>query len=354
TKTFNIAWSHSVDSRARPGQTFSASVNAGSTKFNQYVTTNSQLAFQNQLSSSIAYSKNWNNKYNLTVSANHQQNNLSRLISLNLPTAAFTVNNFYPLQRKELIGEPKWYEKLGIGLNSSLANQISFYDSAVTFKRLVDTLNWGASHNVPISLALPAIGPFQVSPGISYRENWYSRKTTYAYNDATYKVDTFSQKGFYRSSDVSLSLGVNTALYGMYQRSSKTSKIVAIRHTVRPSFSVSYNPGLAKKDYYQLKADTLGHYLTQSYFQNSMFGSLTGQQFGGMSFGVDNNLEMKVRSKKDTTDGGIKKVKLIDGFGFNGSYNLMADSFKLSDISLYLRSTLFEKINITAGANLDP
>ena len=50
----------------------------------------------------------------------------------------------------------------------------------------------------------------------------------------------------------------------------------------------------------------------------------------------------------------MKKVRLLDGFGFNGSYNLMADSFNLSNISLYIRSTLFEKISITAGATVDP
>lgn len=354
-KSFNITWSHSVDSRARPGQTFSANVNAGSTKYNQYNTINPQAAYNNQLSSSISYSKNWNNKYNLTVSANHQQNNLTRLVSVNLPNASFTVNNFYPLQRKEMVGEPKWYEKLGIGLNSSLANQVSFYDSAVSVKRLIDTLNYGAQHSVPITLALPSLGPFQISPGISYRENWYGRKTTDQWNNSTKRVDTFTQKGFYRSSDVSFSLGISTALYGMYQRTDSTKKIAAIRHTMRPTFSASYNPGIAKKDYYNLQIDSTGtRFMQKSHYENSLFGSLTGQPFGGLSFGLDNNLEMKVRSRKDTTNGGLKKIKLIDGFGFNGSYNFIADSFKLSDISLYMRSTLFDKINITAGANLDP
>lgn len=355
SKSFNITWSHSVDSRARPGQTFSANVNAGSTKFNQYYTTNPQLAYNNQLSSSIAYSKNWNNKYNLTLSANHQQNNLSRLVSVNLPTASFTVNNFYPFQRKELVGEAKWYEKLGIGLNTNFGNQISFYDSLLSMRRILDTLQYGAQHSIPITLALPALGPFQISPGISYRENWYGKRTFNKWNPTTQRVDTSIQKGFYRSGDVSFSLGVNTALYGMYQNTKKDAKIVAIRHTIRPTFSASYNPGLAKGDYYNLQIDTSGErFLQKSYYEGSLYGSLTGQQFGGLSFGVDNNLEMKVRSKKDTTDGGIKKIKLIDGFGFNGSYNFIADSFKLSDISLYMRSTLFDKINITAGANLDP
>ena len=52
-----------------------------------------------------------------------------------------------------------------------------------------------------------------------------------------------------------------------------------------------------------------------------------------------------------------KKVKLLDGFGFSGSYNLITgkfDLFPLSTISLYARSTLFEKVSITTNANLDP
>ena len=356
-RSFNLSWSHTVDSKARPGQSFSASVNAGSTKYNQYLTTNPTRSFQNQLSSSIAYSKNWNNKYNLTVTANHSQNNNTRLVNLNLPTIGFTVNTLYPLQKKEMIGTPKWWEKLGIGLNTNIANQASFYDSAFSFKRLLDTTQWGAQHSVPITIALPALGPFQISPGISYRENWYSRRIQRSYNFSK-DVDSLQNvvtKGFYRSSDVSFSLGVNTALFGLHEFS-KTSHIMAIRHVMRPTFSASYNPGLAAKDYYKpyITKDSVKYSDYLSYYDGSIYGSLTRQKFGGMSFGLDNNLEMKVRSKKDTTDAGIKKVKLIDGFGFNGSYNFIADSFRLSNISLYLRSTLFEKINITAGANLDP
>ncbi|MEO6313940.1 MAG: putative LPS assembly protein LptD [Chitinophagaceae bacterium] len=354
-KSFNLAWSHQVDSKARPGQTFGASVNAGSTKFNQYLTNNPTRSYQNQLSSSIAYSKNWDNKYNLTATANHSQNNLTRLVTLNLPTIGFTVSTLYPFQKKEMIGTPKWWEKLGIGLNTSLANQASFYDSAFSFRRLLDTTQWGAQHSVPITVALPALGPFQISPGISYRENWYSRKITRYYDSATDTLLNRVEKGFYRSSDVSFSLGLNTALFGLHEFK-KTSSIAAIRHVMRPTLSASFNPGLAAKDYYRPvisnKGDTSYNYV--SYYEGSIYGSLTREKFGGIGFGLDNNLEMKTRSKKDTTETGIKKVKLIDGFGFNGSYNLIADSFKLSNLSLYLRSTLFEKINITAGANLDP
>jgi hypothetical protein len=71
---------------------------------------------------------------------------------------------------------------------------------------------------------------------------------------------------------------------------------------------------------------------------------------------------MKVRAKKDTNskkedgkeDADFIKVKLIDGFGISSSYNMLADSLKLNKFSLYLRSNLLEKFNITANGVLDP
>ena len=120
-----------ADSRARPGTSFSANVNASSTTYNENVPNNPNLNFQNQLSSSIAYSKTWVDKpYNLTVSANHNQNNQTRLVNLNLPDVGFTVSTLYPFQKKESVGSKKWYEQLGIAYNGNFRNQVSFYDTA--------------------------------------------------------------------------------------------------------------------------------------------------------------------------------------------------------------------------------
>ncbi|WP_245999728.1 putative LPS assembly protein LptD [Paraflavitalea soli] len=355
-QTFNISWSHTVDSRARPGQTFSANVNAGSSKYNQYVTNNPMRNVQNNLNSSITYSKTWGTRYNLTASANHNQNNNEpALINMNLPNVAFTVNTFYPFARKELIGESKWYEKLGVGLNTNVANQISIYEKDFSLSKLIDTMQWGAQHNIPIQLSLPSLGPLQVSPGISYQEKWYSRKFRRNWNKLTNRMDTSIQKGFYTARDLSFSLGLSTAIFGKFENFGPNSPITAIRHVIRPTFSISYKPDMAAKDYYTMQVDSTGkNFYRFSYYDGTIFGPFGEGQFGGISFGLDNNIEAKVRSKKDTTDGGIKKIRLIDGFGFNGGYNFLADSFKLSTISLYFRSTLFEKINITAGANLDP
>lgn len=353
-KTFNINWNHSVDGKSRPGTSFSASVNAGSTRYNQLTPNNVQLNFQNQLGSSIAYSKSWAGKpYNLTLSANHNQNNVTRLINVSLPDAGFSVSTLYPLQSKNQVGTPKWYEKLGIGYNGNFRNQVSFYDTAFKLKNLIDTLQWGAQHSIPITLALPPImgGAVIVSPSVSYSQVWIAQKFRRKWNTATQKVDTTITKGFFTDHQASFALSFNTAIFGTYQF--RKSRVVAIRHVIRPSLSLNYKPDLSKSHFY---TDTVATGITSRFseFEGALYSGYGEGKTGGLGFSVDNNLEMKWRSKKDTGENAIKKVKLIDGYGFSTGYNFLADSLKLSPVSLYLRATLFDKIQINAQSALDP
>lgn len=73
------------------------------------------------------------------------------------------------------MGTPKWYEKLGLGYSGNLQNQFSFYDSTFNFRRMLDTVQWGAQHNIPITLSLPSLGPITIAPSISYEERWYGQ-----------------------------------------------------------------------------------------------------------------------------------------------------------------------------------
>ncbi len=356
TKTFMINWNHSVDQKAKPGTNFSASVNAGSTKYNDFVTNNPLRNVQNQLGSSITYSKTWVGKpYNLTMSANHNQNNSTGLININLPDVGFSVATIYPLQAKEMIGPPKWYEKLGVGYQGNFRNQLSFYDTAVnSFKGLLDTLQWGARHRIPLLIALPPLGKFIVSPSISYEETWLTNKMRRSWNNLTNKVDTISnEKGFFTDRQVSFGLNFNTTVYGTFNFKSK--RLIALRHVIRPTFSINYRPNLSKNNYDIIQTSASGRVDVLSQFANNqIYRGYSYGRYGGISFGVDNNLEMKWRSKKDTGDAAIKKIRIIDGFGFNSGYNFLQDSLKLQPFNLYLRSNLLEKINITAQAILDP
>ncbi|GAC1442512.1 MAG: putative LPS assembly protein LptD [Sediminibacterium sp.] len=351
--SFMINWSHSRDSRARPGTSFGASVNFGSTKFNQTVLNNPFVNYQNQLSSSISYSKDWSGKYNLSVNANHNQNNNLRLVNLNLPTVNFSVVTFYPFQNKDQVGSGKWYEKIGIGYSGNFLNQLSFYDTAFNFKRLLDTIQWGAHHSIPITLSLPSLGPVTVSPSISYDENWYGQRIFRSWNSTKLKVDTNIQKGFYTARQMSFGVGMSTRIFGTY-KFGETSGIKAIRHEMRPTVSFNYRPDMNAKYFYSTQIDTFGTRMRFSQFDGGVIAPFSEGTFGGIGFGIDNLLEMKVKDKTDSTGKATKKVKLLDGFGFNSSYNLLADSFALGNFTFYARSTLFDKINVTAGASMDP
>jgi hypothetical protein len=149
---------------------------------------------------------------------------------------------------------------------------------------------------------------------------------------------------------MSYGVSANTRIFGTYQFN-KANRVQALRHEIRPNVSLSYVPDLNKRFYSTVQVDTGNRFIRYSTLDGSTGG---GGRGGNIGFGVDNTLEMKVRSRKDTSNGGIKKVRLIDGFGFNGSYNLLADSFPLSALSIYFRTNLFEKINITASSTVDP
>ena len=353
TKSFMLNWSHSRDNRARPGTNFSANVNFGSTKFNQSLLNNPFQNYNNQLSSSINYSKDWRGKYNLSLNLNHNQNSTTRLVNMSLPNASFNMVTIYPFQPKDQVGSGKWYEKVGIGYSGNFQNQLSFYDTAFNFRRLLDTVQWGAVHNIPITLSLPSLGPITISPSVSYEERWYGQRIFRTWDSLKSKVDTTIQKGFYTARQMSFGVGINTRIFGTYKFSPK-SNILAIRHEIRPTISINYKPDFAAKYYKSIQVDPSGRRLRFSQFDGGVIGSFSEGSFGGIGFGIDNMLEMKVKDKTDTTGKANKKVKLIDGFGFNSSYNLLADSFALGNFSFYARSTLFDKINITAGANLDP
>lgn len=353
TKTFNISWLHSMDSKARPGTSFSANVNAGSTKYNSFEVYDQQRLFNNNMTSHVTFSKTWTN-YNLMLSATHNQNNNTGLVNISLPNLTFTANTMYPFQKKDFVGQAKWYQKLGIGLNSSVRNQLAFYDSAFSLHNVLDTLEWGATHRVPIQLSLPQLGPLQIAPGISYEERWYSRRLIRTWNGANNKVDSLIDKGFYAERQMAFNLSFNTAIFGMFDKFGEKSSLRAIRHVIRPTVSMSYRPDMNRHSFTRVQLDSNGRSMDMSMYDGTIPGAFTQGEFGGLSFGFDNNLEMKVRSKKDTGENAIKKIKLIDGFGFTGSYNFLKDTQQLSDIRLYARSTLFEKINITASGNLNP
>lgn len=352
-QTFMLNWSHQMDNRALPGTNFSANVNFGSSKFNTYLLNNPYQNYQNRLSSSISYAKSWNNLYNLSINLNHSQNTNLRTVNLSLPTINFNALTVYPFQKKDQIGAGKWYEKIGIGYNGSFQNQISFYDSSINIKKLLDTMQWGATHSIPISLSLPSLGPVTITPSIGLEDKWFGEQRTLSWNSKLNRVDTSISRGFYNAAHVTFGVGAASRIFGTYKING--DNIVAIRHEIRPTISFNYTPDLASSYYYTTQVDATGRrYRFSKYDGIGMGGAYSEGTFGGLGFGVDNILEMKVKEKGDTTSTNFKKVKLLEGFGFTSNYNFLADSFALGNFNFYARTLLFNKINISSSFIVDP
>lgn len=354
SKDFSVTWSHSQDGKARPGTNFGASVDFRTASFNRNNVYDARRRLNNNIGSSINYSKSWVGKpYNMTLAARHSQNNETRQYDISLPDGSFNVNTIYPFQRQEMVGNPKWYEKIGVSYNALLRNSVRFADSTFGKPAMFDNLQAGMQHQIPITLSIPVTRNIIMTPSVNYTEKWYVRRQTLTYNpNKASLLDTTYEDGFYRTSAMSTGASLSTALYGMYGFRNKKSRVQAIRHVMRPNFGVNYSPNLAKNEWEYIQMDRDGRYDWYSHYAGSAFGGSSRETFAGLTFGIDNNLEMKVRSDKDTS--GFRKVKLLDGFGISSSYNLVADSFKLSDFALNARTNLFDKLNVSASATVSP
>lgn len=354
-RTMALTWNHNADTKARPGVTFGANVNLTSSKFNEQVPNSALRNITNQMTSTITYGKVWKDKpYNVSVTASENQNAALRVFNVNFPNVNFNLNTIYPFRKKEAAGELKWYENIGVALTTRAINQSSFYDTAGNIgNQLAKRYQWSADHNIPVTLALPSLGPIQLSPGMGYNERWFQSKQILRWNSTDQKLDTSIQKGFYTTREMSFSLGATTRIFGMFGFR-KGSKVQAIRHEIRPTISFSYKPDFTSRYYYRVQVDTFGTVRNASFYEGNINTPFSPGKFAGLNFELDNILGMKVRNKKDTGEAALKKVSLLDGLSMRGSYNFLVDSFKLSPISFNARSNIQNKVNITASALLDP
>ena len=362
SKNFGVRWSHSQDSKAHPGTSFSASVNFSSPSNSRYNSHSVSEALQNQISSSISYSKNWNGKFNLSVNALHSQNSRDSSYTFTLPNITFSVSTFYPFKIKNRVGKERFYEKFALGYNTSIQNKINFKASEFGEPGFIDKFQNGVAHN--FSIKLPDFTLFKylnVAPNVSYGMNWFFRKSEAYFDPETNSVKTEMGKQFGTfgaTHNYSGSLSMSTRIYGMYNFG-KYHKIQALRHVVSPSVSMSFSPekGKAFNGWRTFNyVDTLG--VQKSYDYNIYQGQINSAPGKGksatMSISLGNNLEAKVRDMKDTTGTGSKKVKILDQFNFSTGYNFLADSLKMNNVGLSISTSIFGKLGINGNMNFDP
>ena len=365
SRNFSLKWNHSQDAKAHPGTSFSASVNFSSPSNSKYNSHSVQEALQNQASSSVSYSHNWNGRFNLSINGLHSQNSRDSSYSFTLPNITFSISTFYPFKRKVRVGKEKLYEKISFGYNTSLQNKVGFKMSELEgglTPEFLDKFQNGMNHN--FSIGLPSFSLFKyinISPSVSYGMNWFFRKTEYVYDPETDKPEPVKGKQFGTfgiTQRYSGSASISTRLYGMYNFG-KFHRIQAIRHVISPSMSLSVSPelGTPANGWRTLTyTDAMGQEKEYSY--NIYAGQMNSPPGKGRSatasLAIGNNIEAKVRDFADTTGKGTKKVKLIDQLNFSTGYNFLADSLNMSNVGVTMNTQLFEKVTVSANANFDP
>lgn len=353
--TFN--WSHTQDPKAHPGTTLSASVNFSTSGARYFTYQSPRQNLATSASSSISYSKSWKDKpYNLSVGITHSQNNTDSIYTFGLPSLSFNVNRIQPFQRKKNEdGKVRWYERFGLSYSGELNNQLTIKEKDLFNGNFNNKFKNGIKHTVPLSYNFNLFNYFNFSPNATYNERWYFSTIRKTWNNNAKRLDIDTVKGFKRAYDYSFGIGTSTTVYGMYTFK-KGMAVQAIRHKMTPSISYSFTPNFANPRYGFFKTvqtDTLGHTQKYSIFEQGVYGGPSAGNSSAMSFSLGNNLEMKVRSKKDTVTG-YKKIKILESLSLTGSYNFLADSMKLSNINFNGNTQLFEKLSVSFGGTLSP
>lgn len=345
TESFKVQWNHTQDQKANPFRTMSASVNFATSSYESNNLTsmyNPQARTQSTRTSSVRWSTGFSS-LNMTLDGtfNIAQNMRDTTLDVTLPNLTVNVSRFYPFRRKHMAGKERWYEKISLTYTGELKNSIE----KVKENRILKTnffKEWrnGISHKVPIQADFSLFKYINVKPNITITDRMYSQKVMRGWDkDKQMEVATDTVYGFHNLIDWSMGISASTKIYGFWTPNRKIfgDKIQAIRHVITPTISFSYTPDFSESrygyydTYLRTNSDGSVSLVEYSPFANNVFGAPGNQKSESISFGISNNLEMKVKSDKDST--GYKKISLIDKLAINMSYNAAAKRHPWSDIN---------------------
>lgn len=363
SKDFKINWTHSQDAKANMYRTLSASVNFATSRAdkNSISALYSRQSVNNTKSSSVNLTQRFPNSP-WTMSASMTINQVSRdsTISATFPNLTVSMSRIYPFKRKKAVGAERWYEKVSMSYNGEFRNYITTKENKFLQSSLIKDWQNGVKHNIPVSATFNLLNYIQLSPSFTYTERWYSGGEQQMWDPVKKQnvvVDTI--RGFKRVYNYTTSVSASTKLYGFYTPwKIFGDKVQAIRHMFTPSISLSYNPDFSDPKYGNYKSytytDQYGENVEYKYspYSKMIFGTASAGESGSIGFNFDNNVEMKIRSDKDST--GYVKKSLIDALGISFNYNMMADSLKWSMISTNLRLKITKSYTLSLNATWDP
>ena len=360
-ESFKIQWNHRQDPKANPYSSLAASVNFATSNYernNLNSMYNPQTLTQTTRTSSVSWSTGFSSiGLSLSATTNLAQNMRDSSIQITLPDLNISLSRFYPFKRKHLVGKERWYEKISMSYTGQLANSISTTEDKILHSNLIKDWKNAFQHTIPVQANFTLFNYINVTPSFNFTDRMYSKKVTRGWDNTLQKeVVRDTTYGFHNVYNWSMSVGASTKLYGFWVPNRKLfgDKIQAIRHVITPQVSFSYAPNFGARRYgyydsYQY-TDASGNVKLVEYspYQDELYSVPGKYKTEMISWDVSNNIEMKVKSDKDTT--GYKKISIIDELGASMSYNAAADYHRWSDLSMRLRLKWWKNYTFSLNA----
>lgn len=352
---YKIYWEHKQDVKSHPTTRFNAHIDIVSANYSKYNLTSANDYLSNQFTSSVNLSTSVDDIFYVDATLSYSQNTKTHLVNLKLPDISMSVIQFYPFRKKNKVGSLKWYDNISMKWSSQVTGQVDTYDSLFLKPQTWMDFNVGMMHTIPITVPIKIAKLVNWNTTATLVEKWYLQSYT---KDMTVdpelesaQVNQYFKRGFAALHDLSLSSSLTTKIYFMY--TFKAGGLQAIRHVVTPNLNFTYRPNLSGGSRGTYFNPITGEQVEYSFFDNAIFGTVNSntQALAQLSFG--NNVEIKVRSRKDTITG-FKKVPIIDNLNVAMSYNFAADSLRWSKLTLNGRSTLFRQLYLTYNFAFDP
>ena len=350
SKDFKINWLHRQDAKASPNSSFSASVNFATSSYEK---TNLGSYYdpstysQNTKTSSVSYIRSFPDQ-GLTLSGVFSINQITKnsTLSVTLPDLNIALSRFSPFKRKKAVGAERWYEKISMSYTGQLKNSITTKEDRFFKSSLVKDWQNAMNHSIPVSATFTLFKYINVTPSVNYTERWYTYKVKQSWDNANQVAKHDTIYGFNRVYNYNASIGIGTKLYGFYTplKAIFGDRIQTIRHVFTPTISISAQPDFGAKRYgywdSYVYTNSSGVQQTTEYspYAGALFGVPGKGKQGNVSLDISNNLEMKIKSDRDST--GTRKISLIDELGGSISYNMAAITKPWSDLSMRLRLKL--------------
>lgn len=354
--SFSINWTHNQESTASP-QRFGARVSFETSSFER----NNLTAIYNPIQASTntrSSSVNWSTSFSsiglsINSSATVTQTLKDSTISISLPDLTLDLAQFYPFKRKKMVGEERWYEKIYVKWGAKFNASINTKENKLLKSSFAKDWSQSIHQSISTGSSFTLMKYINVSPSFSLNDDIYLTRQNKYWDETTMAEKTDTVSCFGNVYNWQLGMNISTSLYGFFVPSRKIfgDKIMAIRHVLKPTVTLSYAPDFSSSAY--------GFYGSYSYtdkdgalqtvqYKRYANSSVSNQMTGKVSFSLDNNLEMKVKSDKDTT--GFKKISLIDQLKITSGYNFAATTRPWDDLTVDIHVKWFKNFDFSTQA----